>query len=52
MAARLAEKGPDALQTVSAEAFGRAIEELRKHTPPSEVMLKRIANGRKALQER
>lgn len=50
MAAQLADKEPEALQTVSAEAFGRAIEELQKQTPPSEVMLKRIANGRKALQ--
>lgn len=52
MAAQLAEKGHPALQTVSADAFGRALAEIHKETPPSDVMLKRIANGRKVLQTR
>lgn len=52
MAAQLADKGHPALQTVPAESFSRMIEELKKETPPSERMLKLVANGRKSLQER
>ena len=52
MSAQMADKGHPALQTVSADRFGKVLEEMGKNATPSRTLLKLIADGRKSLQER
>ena len=52
MTAQLADKGHPALQSVSADGFGKVLDEMGKNAKPSSRLLKLIAEGRKSLQER